>query len=90
MTSAIAMTRLPEAFDFLIQEVERESRYAVAAVEALGRIGRVRVRARIERAVEATGSERLRNVFKHFAFQEHSHGRSRNGIRADFSTAICT
>ena len=76
LTSAIAMTRLPEAFDFLIQQVGRESRYAVAAVEALGRIGQsAEVRARIERAVEATGSERLRNVFQeHFAFQEHSHG----------------
>jgi HEAT repeat protein len=68
LTSAIAMTRLPEAFDFLIKQVERESRYAVSTLEALGRIAlSAEVRVRIEEAVEGTGSERLRSAFKeHF------------------------
>ena len=71
LTSAIAMTRLKEAFDFLIGQVERDSRHAVAAIEALGRIApTAEVRGRIEKAVEGTGSERLRNAFQeHFAFQ---------------------
>lgn len=69
LTSAIAMTRLPEAFDFLIREVERDSRHAQAALEALGRIApSAEVRARIGKAVEGTGSERLRSTFQeHFA-----------------------
>jgi HEAT repeat protein len=68
LTSAIAMTRLPEAFDFLIRQVERESLHALAAVQALGRIApSAEVRARIEKAVEGTGSERLRRTFQdHF------------------------
>jgi hypothetical protein len=68
LTSAIAMTRLPEGFDFLILHVERDSRHAVAALEALGRIApSAEVRARIEKAVEGTGSERLRSTFlEHF------------------------
>jgi hypothetical protein len=65
------MTRLAEAFDFLIRQVEGDSRHAVAAVEALGRIGSSpELRARIEEAVDGTGSERLRDVF-----QEHFGGR---------------
>jgi HEAT repeat protein len=70
LTSAIAMTRLAEAFDFLIGLVERDSRHALAALEALGRIApSAELRARIEKAVEGTGSERLRD-----AFQEHFSG----------------
>jgi len=67
LTSAIAMTRLVEAFDFLVGLVERDSRYAPAALEAMGRIApSAELRGRVEKAVEATGSERLRD-----AFQEH-------------------
>ena len=63
------MTRLPEAMDFLIRHVERDSRYAPMALEALGRTApTAEVRARIEQAVEETGSERLRAAFQeHFA-----------------------
>jgi HEAT repeat protein len=72
LTSAIAMTRLPEAFDFLIGHVERESRQAPAALEALGRIApSAELRARVEKAVNSTGSARLRDAFQeHFAVQE--------------------
>jgi HEAT repeat protein len=67
LTSAIAMTRMPEAFDFLIRQVEKESRHAMAALEALGRIApSAEVRGRIERAVEGTGSERRRKVFQEY------------------------
>jgi len=67
LTSAIAMTRLPEAFDFLIGLVERDSRQAQAALEALGRIApSAELRARVEKVVEATSNERLLD-----AFQEH-------------------
>jgi HEAT repeat protein len=68
LTAAIAMTRLPEAFDFLIGLVGQESRHAPAALEALGRIApSAEFRTRIEKAVEATGSARLRSAFnEHF------------------------
>jgi HEAT repeat protein len=67
LTSAIAMTRLPEAFDFLIGLVERESRQASAALDALGRTApSTELRARIEKAVERTGSERLREAFQEY------------------------
>jgi HEAT repeat protein len=68
LTSAIAMTRLEDGFDSLIRQVERDSRYALAALEALGRIApSVELRERIEKAVESSGSERLRSAFReHF------------------------
>jgi len=68
LTSAIAMTRLPEAFDFLVGLVDQESRHASAAIEAMGRIGASpELRARVERAVTGTGSERLGTALKeHF------------------------
>jgi len=74
LTSAIAMTRLPEAFDFLIGLVERESRQAPAALEALGRNApSAELRARVEKAVNGTGSARLHDAFQeHFAVQEHA------------------
>jgi HEAT repeat protein len=72
LTSAIAMTRLPEAFDFLIGLVERESRQASAALDALGRTApSTELRARIEKAVERTGSERLREAFQEYFSSPH-------------------
>jgi HEAT repeat protein len=67
LTSAIVMTRLPAAFDFLIGLVERESRYAAAALEALGRIApSAELRERIEKAVDATGNARFRDAFQEY------------------------
>jgi HEAT repeat protein len=67
LTNAIAITRLPEAFDFLVGEIENESRYAAAALEALGRIApSVELRGRIEKAVVGTGSERLLKAFQEY------------------------
>jgi len=60
LLSAIALTRLPEAMDFLIGLIEREEREAPRAIEALGRAAMSdELRARLVGAVEATGSPRL-------------------------------
>ena len=60
LLSAIALTRLPEAVEFLLGMIEREEREAPAAIEALSRVASgEELRARLERAVAATGSERL-------------------------------
>jgi hypothetical protein len=60
LLSTIALTRLPEAVDFLIGLIEREERDAPRAIEALGRAATSdELRARLERAVETTGSPKL-------------------------------
>ena len=63
--SAIALTRLPEAFDFLIAMIAREAHQASAAIEAIGRIApSAELRARVEQAVEQAGSPRLTQAFR--------------------------
>ena len=65
LLSAIALTRLPEAFDFLIAMIGRDEREAPAAIEALGRIApNAELRARVSQTVEEAGSLRLRQAFK--------------------------
>jgi hypothetical protein len=65
LLSAIAMTRLPEAIDFLIGLIEREEREAAGAVEALSRMAASdELKARLEQAVETTGSPRLMKVLR--------------------------
>jgi HEAT repeat protein len=60
LLSAIALTRLPEAIDFLIGMIEREEREAPAVIEALSRVATGEaLRLRVESAVEETGSQRL-------------------------------
>ena len=59
LLSAIALTRLPAGVDFLIGLIEREEREAPRAIEALLRVANQEQRARLEHAVEATGSPRL-------------------------------
>jgi len=60
LLSAIALTRLPEATDFLIRLIERDEREAPRAIEALTRIAAGDdLRTRLVSAVEATGSPRL-------------------------------
>jgi HEAT repeat protein len=64
LLSAIALTRLPEAMDFLIGLIAAETRQATAALEAIGRIApNAELRARVEKAVEQTGSPRLAQAF---------------------------
>jgi hypothetical protein len=65
--SAVALTRLPEAMDFLVAIVEQDAREAPAAIEAIGRSAPTsELRARVEQAIEQADSVRLR-----LAFREH-------------------
>jgi HEAT repeat protein len=65
LLSAIALTRLPEAFDFLIALIARDAHEAAVAIEAIGRIApSAELRARVEQAVEQTGSQRLGQAFR--------------------------
>jgi hypothetical protein len=60
LLSAIALTRLPAAIDFLMAIIEAEERDAPRAIEALARIATGEdLRARLLHAVEATGSTQL-------------------------------
>jgi hypothetical protein len=60
LLSAIALTRLPEAIDFLIGLIEREERESARAIEALSRVAtNDELWARLQKAVEATGSPKL-------------------------------
>src|SRR3954447_17212339 len=60
LLSAIALTRLPEAIDFLLGMIEREEREAPRAIEALCRaaVGE-ELRGRLVSAVHSNGSPRL-------------------------------
>ena len=60
LLSAIALTRLPEAVDFLLALIEGDTRQASAAIEAIGRIApNDELRSRVQKAVEQAGSPRL-------------------------------
>ena len=64
LLSAIGLTRLPEAIEFLAGIVETGLSSAEAAIEALAWArGSTEIRARLEAAVERAGSARLRQVF---------------------------
>jgi hypothetical protein len=65
LLSAIALTRLPEAMDFLIAMVAREAREAPTAIEAIGRTApSPELRARVRQVVEQVDSPRLREAFR--------------------------
>jgi hypothetical protein len=65
LLSAIALTRLPEAMDFLLALIAGETRQAAAAIEAIGRIApNDELRTRVEKAVEQAGSPRLQQAFR--------------------------
>jgi HEAT repeat protein len=68
LVTAMALTRVPEAIDFLLSLIEGDSRYGGAAVEALATIrSSAEVRLRTAAAVERSGNARLRSAFeKHF------------------------
>ncbi len=64
LLSAIALTRLPDALEFLIAMVARDAREAPAVIEAIGRtVPTSEVRERLEQAVEQSDSPRLRQAF---------------------------
>jgi len=65
LLSAIALTRLPEALDYLLATIARDAREAPAAIEAIGRTApNAELRARVEQAVEKADSPRLRQAFR--------------------------
>jgi hypothetical protein len=64
LLSAIALTRLPEAMDFLVALIAREELEAPAAIEAIGRTApNAALRARVAEAVAQAGSPRLQLAF---------------------------
>ncbi len=64
LLSAIALTRLPEAIDFLVAMIARDAREAPEVIEAIGRIApNAELRGRVEQAVEQADSMRLRKAF---------------------------
>jgi HEAT repeat protein len=64
LLSAIALTRLPEALDYLLATIARDAREAPAAIEAIGRSApNAELRAQVEQAVEKADSSRLRQAF---------------------------
>ena len=65
LLSAIALTRLPEAVDFLLAKIAGDNRDAADAIEAIARIAPGdELRARISEAVEQADSLRLRNALR--------------------------
>ncbi len=63
LLSAIALTRLPEALDFLVSLIQRDSSESAAAIEAIGRVApNAEIRTRVEHAVEQADSPRLRKA----------------------------
>lgn len=65
LLSAIALTRLGEAMDFLVAMVARDAREAPAAIEALAQIApSAELRTRLAEAVEQADSPRLRAALR--------------------------
>jgi len=65
LLSAIALTRLPEAMNFLIGAIQRDDREAPHAIEAISRIApNAELRSRVELAVEQADTMRLRKALK--------------------------
>jgi HEAT repeat protein len=65
LLSAIALTRLPDAIDFLLAMIARDAREAPQAIEAIGRTApNAELRARMEHAVEQADSMRLREALR--------------------------
>jgi HEAT repeat protein len=65
LLSAIALTRLPQAFDYLIAIVARDAREASAAIEAIGRSApSAELHARVKQAVQKAGSPRLEQAMR--------------------------
>jgi hypothetical protein len=63
LLSAVALSRLPRAIDYLIDLIEREDREAAGAIEALGKLSPgPELFARITSTLESVGSPRLAKV----------------------------
>jgi HEAT repeat protein len=67
LLSAIALTRHPDAIDFLLATIARDARESPEAIEAIGRIApSPELRVRVREAVEKADSIRLRKAFNQF------------------------
>jgi len=67
LDNAIALTRLQEGMDFLLQVIEEDSRQAASALEAISRVYQSpEVRLRVSSAVSKAGSERVQLAFHQF------------------------
>ena len=65
LLSAVALTRLPEAMDYLLEKIARDAREGAAAIEAIGRTSpNAELRARVWQAVEQADSARLRQAVR--------------------------
>jgi len=65
LMSAIALTRLPAAFDYLIALIARDAREAPTAIEAIGGAApNAEMHARVLQAVEQAGSSRLTQAMR--------------------------
>lgn len=65
LLSAVALTRLPQAFDYLLAIVARDAREASAAIEAIGRSApNAEMHARVQQAVLKAGSPRLEQAMR--------------------------
>jgi HEAT repeat protein len=67
LLSAIALTRLPQAFNYLMAIIERDAREAPAAIEAIGRSApNAELIARVQQAVRQIGSSRLEQAMRQY------------------------
>ena len=67
LDNAIALTRLPEGLEFLIQALADDPRHAASALEAISRVYQsADVRARVSAAVDQAGNERLQLAFRQY------------------------
>jgi len=67
LDSAIALTRLPQGMDFLLDVISNDPRQASSAIEAISRVHQSEeVRARVRLAVERSGSERVTAAFHQY------------------------
>jgi HEAT repeat protein len=67
LLGAIALTRLPQACDFLVDLIARDTREASSAIEAIARSSpSEELRVRVQQAIEQADSPRLRTTY-----QEH-------------------
>lgn len=65
LLSAIALSRLPDAIDYLVGILEREERDAAAVIEAIGRSAPSdETRVRVEEAIRRTGSPKLEKAMR--------------------------
>lgn len=67
LDQAIVLTRLPDAFDFLVSVIEREPRHAESALEAISRVPTSpEVRLQVARAVARLQSDRISQAYRQF------------------------